>query len=174
LHCNDPEKIFTVQSDPQGQKILCYLESNRCLVTIERCRTSWLREESGSDPNLLTADQFTELAQNVASLPTELTDEDEEAKRFDLLILRTQLSILQANPDFDSLRDKIIDIAHALEAQEAIPVIRAQMVLTQSMTTEEWWQDVTVAMLETARKRLRELVKLIEKGTPPIFSCIQK
>ena len=38
------------------------------------------------------------------------------------------------------------------------------MVLIQSLTGEEWWEDVTVAMLETARKRLRALVKLIEKG----------
>jgi len=32
------------------------------------------------------------------------------------------------------------------------------------MMAEEWWADVTVAMLETARKRLRTLIKLIEKG----------
>lgn len=112
----------------------------------------------------LGAEQFGELAQNIAGLPTELTDEDEDAKRFDLLILRTQLSILQAKPDFASLRDKIIAITSALEEQPAIPAIKAQMVLIQSMTSEEWWEDVTVAMLETARQRLRALVKLIEKG----------
>lgn len=112
----------------------------------------------------LGAEQFSELAQNVADLPTELTDEDEDAKRFDLLILHTQLTILQAKPDFASLRDRIIAIASALEEQPAIPVIKAQMVLIQSMTGEEWWEDVTIAMLETARKRLRALIKLIEKG----------
>jgi type I restriction enzyme R subunit len=46
-------------------------------------------------------------------------------------------------------------IASALEEQEAIPAIKAQMVLIQSLTGEEWWEDVTVAMLENARKRLR-------------------
>ena len=112
----------------------------------------------------LGSEQFGELAQNVAGLPTELTDEDEDAKRFDLLILHTQLSILQAKPDYASLRDRIIAIASALEEQPAIPAIRAQMALIQSMMGEEWWEDVTIAMLETARKRLRALVKLIEKG----------
>lgn len=112
----------------------------------------------------LGAEQFGELAQNVAGLPTELTDEDEDAKRFDLLILHTQLSILQAKPDFASLRDRIIAIASALEEQSAIPAIKAQMELIQSITGEEWWEDVTIAMLETARKRLRALIKLIEKG----------
>ena len=108
--------------------------------------------------------EFGELAQYVSGLPTELADEDEEAKRFDLLVLRTQLSILQAKPDFASLRDKIIAIASALEDQQSIPAIKAHIVLIQSMMAEEWWVDVTVAMLETARKRLRALVKLIEKG----------
>jgi type I restriction enzyme R subunit len=112
----------------------------------------------------LGPDQFGELAQDVASLPTEIKDEDEEAKRFDLLVLRTQLSILKALPDFASLREQIRAIASALEDQGSVPAIKAQMVLIQAIAGDEWWEDVTVAMLETARKRLRALVKLIEKS----------
>lgn len=112
----------------------------------------------------LGPNDFDELAQNVAGLPTELVDEDEDAKRFDLLVLRTQLAILQAKSDFASLREKIQAIASALEAQEAIPAIKAQMVLIQAVAGDEWWEDVTVPMLESARKRLRALVKLIEKS----------
>ena len=112
----------------------------------------------------LGPDDFNELASGVANLPTEFVDDDEEAKRFDLLVLRTQLAILQAQPGFAGLKEKIQNIASALEEQEAIPAIKAQMVLIQSLTGEEWWVDVTVPMLETARKRLRALVKLIEKG----------
>jgi type I restriction enzyme R subunit len=37
-------------------------------------------------------------------------------------------------------------------------------VLIQAIAGEEWWSDVTIGMLENARKRLRELVKLIEKS----------
>jgi len=113
--------------------------------------------------NTLGPDQFDELAQNVAGLPTELIDEDEGAKRFDLLVLRIQLSILEARPDFAGLRDQIRAIASALEEQESVPAIKAQMVLIQSIAGEEWWEDVTLGMLETARKRLRTLVKLLEK-----------
>lgn len=36
------------------------------------------------------------------------------------------------------------------------------------MAGDEWWQDVTAPMLEVARKRLRALVKLIEKGKKKI------
>jgi type I restriction enzyme R subunit len=112
----------------------------------------------------LGTDELSELAHNVASLPSELTDEDEEAKRFDMLVIRAQLSILQAKPDFASLREKIQAIASALEMQDAIPAIKAQMVLIQSVVSDEWWVDVTVPMLEIVRRRLRALVKLIEKS----------
>ncbi|NOU13843.1 MAG: DEAD/DEAH box helicase family protein [Methylococcaceae bacterium] len=112
----------------------------------------------------LATEDFTELGQKIAGLPTELGDEDEEAKRFDMLVLRTQLAILQAKPDFASLREKIQAIASALEEQDAIPAIKAHMPFIQAIAVDEWWEDVTVPMLETARKTLRTLVKLIEKS----------
>lgn len=116
----------------------------------------------------LSPESLHELESKVAGLPTELTDEDEEAKRFDMLLLRAQLSILQAKPDFLTLKTKVQAIAGALEEQMAIPAIKAEMVLIQSVASDEWWEDVTVPMLETARKRLRALVKLIPKGQKKI------
>jgi len=112
----------------------------------------------------LDADSHTELNERVAGLPTALIDDDEDAKRFDLLVLRTQLAILLALPDFVTLKQRLQAIASALEDQESIPAIKAQMVLIQSVAGEEWWENVTVVMLESARKKLRALVKLIEKG----------
>jgi type I restriction enzyme R subunit len=116
----------------------------------------------------LDSENLTELGQHVAGLPTELGDDDEDAKRFDMLVLRTELAILQAKPDFESLRSTIQAIASALEEQDAIPAIKAQMVLIQSVAGDEWWDDVTLAMLEDARKKLRALVKLIEKSKKPV------
>ena len=46
----------------------------------------------------------------------------------------------------------------------AIPAIKAEAPLIHAVASDEWWQDVTVPMLETARKRLRALVKLLPKG----------
>ncbi len=112
----------------------------------------------------LDSDSLHELSDQVANLPTGLLDNDEEAKRFDLLVLRTQLAVLQTLPDFMSLRASLQAIASALEEQDTIPAIKAHMVLIQSVAGEAWWEDVTVAMLEAARKKLRALVKLIEKG----------
>jgi type I restriction enzyme R subunit len=112
----------------------------------------------------LTGEDHTELASHIASLPTEWVDADEEAKRFDLIVLRSQLAILQAAPGLGALRDQLRAIASALEEQEAVPAIQAEMVLIQAIAGEDWWADVTLGMLENARKRLRGLVKLIEKS----------
>jgi len=110
------------------------------------------------------AEDVHELTTHVAHLPTELTDEDEEAKRFDMLLLRSQLAVLQAKPEFETLKTKIQAIASALEEQPAIPAIKAEMVLIQALGSDEWWEGVTVPMMETVRRRLRALVKLIPKG----------
>ena len=112
----------------------------------------------------LDGDSHVELSQRVAGLPTELVDDDEEAKRFDMLVLRTQLAVLQALPDYATLKERMQAIASALEDQDSIPAIKAQIVLIQSVAGEEWWEDVTITMLESARRKLRALVKLIEKG----------
>lgn len=108
-------------------------------------------------------DEYLEISNRIAGLPSQEAEDDEEAKRFDMLVLRTQLAILQAKPDFTSLREKIQSIATALEAQMAIPAIKAEMVLIQEVGYDEWWDGVTVPMLEAARRKLRGLIKLIPK-----------
>ena len=43
------------------------------------------------------------------------------------------------------------------------------MALIRSIAGEQWWQDVTVLMLESAPKRLRALVKLIGKAKKQVM-----
>ncbi len=104
-----------------------------------------------------------ELCDEVAGLPSEVEPENEDAKRFDLLVLRTQLALLAKEPAFERLRDQTRAIAGLLEEKSTIPMVREQLPLIEDVQTDEWWQDVTVPMLEGMRKRLRDLVKLIEK-----------
>jgi type I restriction enzyme R subunit len=111
----------------------------------------------------LPGESLTELSHDVAGLPSELDPENEEAKRFDLLALNLQLSLLRHEPGFARLRDRVVQIAGLLEEKSAIPMVREQMALIQDVQTEEWWQDVTVPMLDGMRRRLRGLVQLIDK-----------
>lgn len=121
--------------------------------------------------NSLSAEAQAELAHEVAGLPTELDPEDEEAKRFDLLILNLQLAVLRQEPAFARLRDQVKGIAGLLQDKASIPMIQAELTLILEVQTDEWWQDVTVPMLETVRRRLRSLVKLIERQQrKPIYT----
>ena len=151
------------------EEIAAFLHGNVAAMNLDNfvVRTQRKSVEKYARPEAwqkLGIDDINELTNNVAGLPTELSDEDEEGKRFDMLVLRAQLSILQVKPDFNSLRDKIQAIASALEEQDAIPAVKAQMLLIQAVAGDDWWEDVTVAMLEVVRKKLRALVKLIEKA----------
>lgn len=119
----------------------------------------------------LAAEQFSELKSCVAGLPNELSTEDEEAKRFDLLMLRLQLARLHAEIRFTRLSQQVRAIAAALEEKDSIPMVREQMELIQDIQADTWWEDVTVPMLERVRKRLRALIRLIEKSQrQPIYT----
>ncbi len=119
----------------------------------------------------LKPEDIGELAQGVAGLPTELVDNDEEAKRFDMWMLRLQLSLLRNEPAFEQLRKQVRAIAGLLEEKSSIPMVLAQMTLIQDIQTETWWEDVTTPILENARKRLRSLVKFIEKARrQPVYT----
>jgi type I restriction enzyme R subunit len=79
--------------------------------------------------------------------------------------------LLRHEPGFERLRDRVRQIAALLEEKDAIPMVREQMPLIQDVQTDEWWQDVTVPMLETMRRRLRGLVQFIDKRQrKPVFT----
>ncbi len=111
----------------------------------------------------LTPDVGAKLSQEIAGLPSQIDAEKEEAKRFDLLALRLQLAVLTTDHGFERLRDKVKAIAALLSEKDSIPMVRDQMALIQDLLSDEWWQDVTVPMLERMRRRLRGLVQFIDK-----------
>ena len=92
-----------------------------------------------------------------------MRDDDEEAKRFDLLMLRTQLGSARGDVGFGRLREQVRALADGLSELGSIPDVKKHMVLIEAMAGEEWWQDVTLPMLEQARRQLRGLIKLLEK-----------
>jgi type I restriction enzyme, R subunit len=115
----------------------------------------------------LTIEERGELEEQVAGLPSELVDEDLEAKQFDLLILRLQLALLRHERSFTRWSEDVREIANALEEKAAIPMVREQLELIIELQTDEYWQDITTPMLEDVRKRLRSLVKFIDKEKKP-------
>ena len=77
-------------------------------------------------------------------------DDDEAAKRFDLMLLGLQLRRLRPEPGEERLRRQVQEIAGGLFEQTAIPAIREQQGLLEDLAGDEWWVDVTLPMLERA------------------------
>jgi len=111
----------------------------------------------------LDDERKAELIDEVAGLPSELIDDDQEAKQFDLLILRLQLGLLRHEKSFTRWSKDVREIAGALEEKASIPMVRAELELIIEVQTDEFWQDITTPILENVRKRLRSLVKFIDK-----------
>src|SRR5690606_24208476 len=110
----------------------------------------------------MSAERKAELLE-LAGLPAATPEEPEEAKRFDLLVLNLQLALVRGDGRFKRWRDQIKAIASALEELSSIPAVRDHLPLIEDLQRDAWWEDVTLAMLEIVRRRLRSLVPLIEK-----------
>jgi len=91
-------------------------------------------------------------------------DPDEQAKRFDLLVLRRQLAQLEGDAiAAERIRETVQAIAAALLPKRTIPSVAEQIALLDEVAGDEWWVDVTLPMLEVMRLRLRGLVRFVEK-----------
>jgi type I restriction enzyme R subunit len=125
----------------------------------------WVETYSSWDAwGTLTTEAAGDIAHHLAGLPSTHRDDDEDAKRFDLLLLRLQLARLESDVvAFERLRNQVTDIAAALLTQTAIPSVKAQDVLLEQLAGDEWWVDVTLPMLELARRRIRSLVRFMDK-----------
>jgi type I restriction enzyme R subunit len=160
------ETAATLHAEVAGMNLANFLVRPRRRV-VERF-------QEGEAWEKLTTEDLHDLAEEVAGLPSEADAEDEEAKRFDFLMLRVQLSLLRHEPSFSRLRDTVIEIAGLLEEQRGVPMIRTQLELIAAVQEDEWWQDATVGMLEDVRKKLRSLVRLIEKARrKPLYADFQ-
>lgn len=116
----------------------------------------------------LTIEDRLELTEHIAGLPSALKGDELEAKQFDYLVLLAQLALLRTDATFAKYQERIQGIASSLEDLGNVPMIAAQMSLILELQTDDYWQDVTLPMLEEVRRKLRGLVKLIEPASRKI------
>ena len=110
----------------------------------------------------LTASDRADIADHLTALPTP-DDDDEFARRFDLLVLNLQLTILENDPMQAEYQQRVRDLAAGLEEKRAIPSVAAQLELVQEIQTDAYWEGVTLPMLEQARCKLRCLIQFIDQ-----------
>ena len=112
----------------------------------------------------LGGEDFAELFNEVSKLPNQLPPEHPDARYFDLLMLRIQLGTLQGDPAITALIKKVKELASQLmEFARRIPEVKNQAVLIEEIQSDEYWEGVTLPMLEVVRRNLRDLIKHIDR-----------
>ncbi len=112
-------------------------------------------------------DDDAEEALSLAGLPSSVDadSDDEEARRFDLLILTRQLAQLSDDAaTAEQVRVVVQQIAEQLKDRTTIPSVREQAELLEAVAEDDWWVDVTLPMLENLRLRVRGLVRFTERS----------
>ena len=100
---------------------------------------------------------------NISGMPS-IDEDDEFARRFDLLILNLQIALLSKNSLLETYMNKVKELAAGLEEKATIPAVNKEMELILDLQTDPWWRDVTLPMLENVRKNLRDLIKFVDKN----------
>jgi type I restriction enzyme R subunit len=118
---------------------------------------------------LLDDSKQTVLETHISLLPSEAnafsTQEpiNELANRFDHFVLTMQLSLLAQNSIADGAKHRLMHIGQQLEGKRNVPDVATQLELIQDLQTELFWQAIDVPALETVRRSLRNLVRVLDK-----------
>lgn len=114
--------------------------------------------------NDLSEQDIQDAVIHLAGLPSQVEDNDIEAKLFDLRLLRMQLAHVETDPaQFEKDRQTVVVVAESLQEKDNIPAVREQLDLLRSMSEAEFWEGIDLLRLEEIRERLRGLVHLIDK-----------
>lgn len=91
-------------------------------------------------------------------------NENEAAKKFDILMLHLQLEKVDSTANADKCRTSVITIARMLEGKATIPIVRARIDTIREVQTVRFWENSTIDRLERVRKELRDLIHILEES----------
>lgn len=100
------------------------------------------------------------LKNDVAPLLAKNT-QDENAKKFDVLVLAIELSLLDEEATAGKAVHNVQLVAEKLQEKAAIPQVQAKMATIKEVLAPMSWENVSLAWLEKVREDLRELAKFL-------------
>ncbi|NTS42741.1 DEAD/DEAH box helicase family protein [Flavisolibacter sp. BT320] len=128
-------------------------------------RQHWRTVEKYRDPfqwNALNELDVKELVDHVAVLVTE-SDEDELAKRFDLLCYNIEVELVTKKSILPKLMSDVQELAAKLSKKGSIPAVFDKMQLIKDVQTKGWWKEMDVMKVEGLRRDLRHLIRFIDR-----------
>jgi len=137
------------------------LDSNRFVVKAEMQAVVEYSDKARW-ANLSKGDML-EVNAHLSKLILPNKDDDELARRFDILILNYQLALLTGAYSTDRYINKISGTAKALLKKQNIPAIAMQVSLLNELQTEPFWQAININRLDNVRLSMRDLIKYLDK-----------
>ncbi len=143
----------------QMHEIVCSLNVDNFLVRKHRETVEQYTDRARWDS--LAEKDIESLGNKIASLPW-ADDDEETARRLDLLILNLQVALLQKSSSVKNYIKAVKKTAADLEQKQAIPMVAQQIELILALQTDAWWQNVSLPILEDVRLKLRGLVRFAD------------
>ena len=95
---------------------------------------------------------------------------DESAKKFDVLTMLIELSLLDGDTSCGKAVQNVQTIAEKLQEKATLPQVQAKMGTIKEVLSDVAWQNLSLKWLEKVRKDLRDLVKFLMGGDNKWFS----
>ncbi|MDE7369855.1 MAG: helicase, partial [Muribaculaceae bacterium] len=142
-------------------------------VTRFRAPESWLHIkatdvlEMKNEVAPLVSNSFSAASSNESNIAAEpqgvygTPTDDEKTKKFDLLALYIQLSMVDDTFRADKYEAKVTNIVNALRKQAGIPEIIAKIDYLNEVLTPNFWENKTLALIENMRLEIRNLLKYL-------------
>lgn len=86
---------------------------------------------------------------------------DENAKKYDLLVLLIELSLLDGETNAVNAVHSVQTIAEKLQEKATLPQVQAKMGTIKEVLSDVAWQNVSLKWLEKVRTDLRDLLKFL-------------
>ena len=158
----DPDMVLAASLTTELHTEVAAMNRENFIVRMHLEAVNRFREHSEWEP-LSDADQ-ERLQLEVAGLPSEIETDDIESRMFDLTALRMQLALVEGDiGDYESRRQRMVEIAMLLEDKSTIPAVKAQLGYLASVQETSFWEGIDLNSLEDLRLRLRGLVQLLDK-----------
>lgn len=87
--------------------------------------------------------------------------QDENAKKFDVLMLVIELSLLDEEAGASRAIQNVQVVAEKLQQKATIPQIQAKMATIKEVLTPVYWENMSLPWLEKVREDIRELTKFL-------------
>ena len=119
-----------------------------------------------SDPTRwqqISKSDMLDINTDLSSLVLPDPEDDEKARRLDVLILNYQIALLIGAYSTDRYLKKIGAIAAALLKKQNVPEVALQVSTLKELQTEVFWKAINVNRLEEVRLSLRDLMKYLEQ-----------